>query len=260
MFAGGVAQRYELVHLEERPRWLGRLDPHPLSASGVAVQVSVLHGLVEDRREGVDELLDRRRAKRTLAPPGAATDDRSCGKRRAELRNLLELRGLEALAQLSVDLVDGRGPKEREQVPSQAPEVVGLGVGVDRAVPDHPVLLGLKPVRRVFVERGRLGGPRRGGLPAAPDADLDLGQDVVELDAGRGLGPPAAASAPAPFVEDLALADAGDAKTQVKRSRAVDERLWREAAVVGRAMAFPPRWSGAGSLRVVRDQLDRPVT
>ncbi|HYM46772.1 MAG TPA: hypothetical protein VES65_11515 [Solirubrobacteraceae bacterium] len=40
------------------------MDAHPLAASRVVFEVAVLDGFVEDGREGVDHLADRRRRER----------------------------------------------------------------------------------------------------------------------------------------------------------------------------------------------------
>ncbi|MGZ6574600.1 MAG: hypothetical protein ACXVHB_19545 [Solirubrobacteraceae bacterium] len=70
LLAGGVDEGDELVHLEERSRRLGRLDPHAAPACRVALDVLVLDGLVENAAERFDELLDRRQPERS-DPPSA---------------------------------------------------------------------------------------------------------------------------------------------------------------------------------------------
>jgi hypothetical protein len=83
LFRRGVGERNELVHLEEGPRRFRHLHAHPTPACGVAVDVLVLDGFVEDRGQAVDELADRRWAKRALAPPARVAQDGSGADRRA---------------------------------------------------------------------------------------------------------------------------------------------------------------------------------
>ena len=139
LLAGGVGQRDELVHLEERPRRLGHLDAHPPAARRVAFDVPVLDGLVEDRGQAVDELADRRRAE-WPAPPTPVPQFGAGVDRAPQLGGFPQLVGLERQAELGVDLVEAVLAEERQQVLGQSPAVVALRVGVDRPVAEDAAL------------------------------------------------------------------------------------------------------------------------
>ena len=98
---GGVDERGELVDLEEGASGLGDADPHALAAGGVAVDVAVLDGLVEDRGERVDELADRGGAERSEASSAAVAEVGAGGDRVAELACLAQLVRLEGEAELA---------------------------------------------------------------------------------------------------------------------------------------------------------------
>ena len=109
--AGRVDQGAQLVELEEAALRLGHADAHPLAAGRVALDVAVLDRVVEDRREHVDQLAERRRAERNAAPVALVAQVRAGGDRGAQLAGLAHLVGLERKAQLGVDLVEARAPK-----------------------------------------------------------------------------------------------------------------------------------------------------
>jgi hypothetical protein len=114
LVAGGVDQRDELVHLEERPGGLRHVDAHPSPTGGIAFDVPVFDRFVEDRSEGREELPDRRGAEGAghlatlVADVGAGLD------RGTELCRFGELLGLERLAGRRVDCVQAVLREERQ--------------------------------------------------------------------------------------------------------------------------------------------------
>ena len=164
LLAGGVDERDELVHLEERSRGLGRLDAHAAPARRVALDVLVLDGLVENAAERLDELLDRRQPERSDSPPAPVAQLGARGDGTPQLLGLAQLGLLEAQADAAVDLVQSVVAEEGQQVNGQPPAVVGLRVGVDRLVADHALGLRRQPPGGVLVEGGHaLGVGRRRG-------------------------------------------------------------------------------------------------
>ena len=167
LLAGRIGEGDELVHLEERARWLGHLDTHPSAAGRVALEVSVVDGLVEDRGEAGGELADHGGPEWSHSPPAAVSQHRAGLDRAPELRGLLELVGLEREAQVAVDLVEPVLAEERQQMVGQARAVVGLGVRADRPVTEDPVDLRLQPGRGVLVERRNAAALRRAAADCA---------------------------------------------------------------------------------------------
>jgi hypothetical protein len=114
LFAGGVGERDELVHLEESPGGLGHLDAHPPAAGGVALEVAVVDGFVEDRCQAGGELTDHRGAQRPYRPPLSVLELGAGIPRAAQLGGLLDLVRLEGEAELGVDVAEAVLPEERE--------------------------------------------------------------------------------------------------------------------------------------------------
>ncbi|HEY5196525.1 MAG TPA: hypothetical protein VIJ51_05810 [Solirubrobacteraceae bacterium] len=228
LVGGGVDERDELVHLEERPRRLRHANAHALAPRWVAVDVLVLNRVIEHGCEGVDQLANRRGRQRTTPPAEAIAEVGSGRDGCPELRGLAEFLCLERLAELAVDLVEAIAREVREQVVRQAPAVVGLGVGVDWLVAEHAVDLRSKPSRCVLVEgrdgwRLGLRWRRRHRDTPLPDAGPHACEQVAELGARSALVPAAAtpAHAAGAFVHDLALPLAGGPEAQVKRAGTV---------------------------------------
>ena len=142
LLAGGVDQRNELVHLEERSRRLGRLDAHPAPARRVALDVLILDGLVENAAQRLDELLDRRQPEGSDPPSAPVAQLGARGDGTPQLLRFAQLGLLEAQAHTAVDLVQAVLAEEGQQVHGQAPAVVSLRVGVYRLVADDA--LGLR--------------------------------------------------------------------------------------------------------------------
>ncbi|HEV3047077.1 MAG TPA: hypothetical protein VGY13_06905 [Solirubrobacteraceae bacterium] len=229
---------------------------HALAAGGVVGDVAVLDRVVQDRRELVEHFADRAcgQRHRGLALPVA---DLGAGRDRlAQLPRLLELVGLERQAQVGVDLVEAVVGEERQQMALDLPAVLLLCVRADRLGAEHPVDLCLQPLRGVLTERRhRTDGDRLCRRPLRgcdPDARLDPGEDVLELDGGGALvpGAPAAAAARAPLVQAHRFAFAVRAEAQTEAQRAVSECLGRDRAcrrarhqpTPSRARAQARRW------------------
>jgi len=203
LLGGNFQQQRELVHLQERPTGLGHMDLHPATRGGVAVQVLVLHGLLEDRREQTHQLSQARRTQRKELAVAIVAQVRAGFLRFADLARLADLVRLERMTQLAVDLVQPVAAEEPIQVPERRP-VALLGVLADRLLANLAGDLRLQPPLGVLAEHRHRASRVRvtRGIEdrdwRLPDADADLGEDVPQLGAGTRLVPAAAASAHAP--------------------------------------------------------------
>jgi hypothetical protein len=79
--------------------------------------VPVLGRLVEDRRQRVDQLLDRGGTQPADTAAAAVADHRAGGGELAQLLRLAQLVGLEGEAQFAVDLVQPAGAKNPSRWP-----------------------------------------------------------------------------------------------------------------------------------------------
>ena len=216
----------------------------PASACSCRVTVDqlVLNGVVDNRREGVDQLAKGSRSEGDRPASPAVANVRAGGQRSAQLLRLSELVRLEREAALAVDAVEAVLGEERKQMTADPPAVVGLRVGVDWLGTEDAIDLGLKPARSVRVKRGGLawlGWPRalRGGHRRGPHAGKYARDDVAQLAARCALVPAAATSAFAPVAlvehDGVALIVGAEAETEGPRTvrQRPQVRLGRRVAV-----------------------------
>ncbi len=237
-----IEQRCQLVHLQEGPARLGDVDLHPASAGGVVVDLAVLDRLVQDRRQRRDDVPQRARIQRPQLSAVLIAQVRAGLQRLGDFAGLLQLARLERLAEVAVDPVQAVRSEERHQV-REPPAVVDLRVLRDRSRTELATDLRRNPPVRVLAERlrtrrGQLDRLRRRRLPD-PDADLRL--DVPQLGPCRWRIPAATAAAGA--AHDLVQHDSHPLTAiphaQMKRPRAVGQRMCMDRALQRRSHSDP---------------------
>ena len=201
----------------------------PPAARRVAVDVPVLDRLIEDRRERVDQLADRRRPERPQPSAAPVAQLRAGRDAPRAARPPPELVRLEGEAELAVDLVEPVGAEERQQVTVEPPAVVRLGVGVDRLV--ARARRRSSPAATRTRTRGTSGTlvARRVGVrrcSALRQTPARTRASTFSSSTARGALVPAAAAAAlaaGALVEDHALALAGRGEPQAEGASPVSE-------------------------------------